>query len=286
MDSGSTDRTVEIARPYCDQVISIPAEAFTYGHALNLGVPARQRPGGFRLVGALRAVQPTVGRGVARGLHRRRRGRDMGATRLVQTVPRSTARPSSAWLTWERRYVGVLEPRVVLAQAGLGALSLSTSSSLRARTRNGCGVSYRPASASTLTHACGGLFTPQRCWPSLPVQEGPPGTPGPRRDAGLPSPDGPGPSEKWWSEFPDGSSRPNWQRRLSPWRAAELTGEYTGDLAGTRRRRDGGRTHGHGRARREVTMARRARRGGRALGASRPRRPTAWGAISSVGRGR
>ena len=37
VDSGSTDRTVEIARPYCDQVISMPAEAFTYGRALNLG---------------------------------------------------------------------------------------------------------------------------------------------------------------------------------------------------------------------------------------------------------
>ena len=36
VDSGSTDRTVEIARRYCDQVISIPPEAFTYGHALNL----------------------------------------------------------------------------------------------------------------------------------------------------------------------------------------------------------------------------------------------------------
>ena len=47
----------------------------------------------------------------------------------------------------------------------------------------------------------------------------------------------PGLLRKWWSEFPDGSSRPNWQRRLSPLRAAELTGWYTGDLAGTRRRR-------------------------------------------------
>ena len=37
VDSGSTDRTVEVARPYCDQVVTIPAEAFTYGRALNLG---------------------------------------------------------------------------------------------------------------------------------------------------------------------------------------------------------------------------------------------------------
>ena len=46
----------------------------------------------------------------------------------------------------------------------------------------------------------------------------------------------PGLLKKWWSDFPDGSSRPNWQRRLSPLRGAELTGWYTGDLAGTRSR--------------------------------------------------
>ena len=37
VDSGSTDRTVEMARPYCDRVIYIPPGAFTYGRALNLG---------------------------------------------------------------------------------------------------------------------------------------------------------------------------------------------------------------------------------------------------------
>ncbi len=52
----------------------------------------------------------------------------------------------------------------------------------------------------------------------------------------------PGLMRRWWSDFPDGSSRPDWQRRLSPWRAAEFMGEYTGDLAGTRRRGVGGRS--------------------------------------------
>ena len=33
----------------------------------------------------------------------------------------------------------------------------------------------------------------------------------------------PGLVRKWWSDFPDGSARPDWQRRFSPWRAAELT---------------------------------------------------------------
>ncbi len=65
VDSGSTDRTVEIARPYCDQVISIPAEAFTYGRALNLGAEHAQRRGCFRFVGTLRAAELRLGRGFA-----------------------------------------------------------------------------------------------------------------------------------------------------------------------------------------------------------------------------
>ena len=48
--------------------------------------------------------------------------------------------------------------------------------------------------------------------------------------------------QKWWSDCPGASSRPHWQRRLSPWRAAELVGEYTGDRAGARRRADGARS--------------------------------------------
>jgi len=40
VDSGSRDGTVDIARRYCDQMIEIPAEQFTYGHALNLGAAA------------------------------------------------------------------------------------------------------------------------------------------------------------------------------------------------------------------------------------------------------
>jgi rhamnosyltransferase len=40
VDSGSTDRTVEIARRYADRVIEIPPESFTYGGALNIGAEA------------------------------------------------------------------------------------------------------------------------------------------------------------------------------------------------------------------------------------------------------
>jgi rhamnosyltransferase len=40
IDSGSTDGTVEIARSYADRVVTMPAEEFSYGRALNLGVQA------------------------------------------------------------------------------------------------------------------------------------------------------------------------------------------------------------------------------------------------------
>ncbi|MEA2639044.1 MAG: hypothetical protein QOF51_438 [Chloroflexota bacterium] len=38
IDSGSSDRTVEIARSFPTRIIEIPAELFTYGYAINLGV--------------------------------------------------------------------------------------------------------------------------------------------------------------------------------------------------------------------------------------------------------
>lgn len=37
VDSGSTDRTVSIARPYCDRIITIESRDFTFGYALNVG---------------------------------------------------------------------------------------------------------------------------------------------------------------------------------------------------------------------------------------------------------
>jgi rhamnosyltransferase len=40
VDSGSRDRTVEIARRWCDRLIEIPPERFTFGRALNLGAEA------------------------------------------------------------------------------------------------------------------------------------------------------------------------------------------------------------------------------------------------------
>ena len=37
VDSGSSDGSLEVARRYADQLIEIPPETFTFGHALNVG---------------------------------------------------------------------------------------------------------------------------------------------------------------------------------------------------------------------------------------------------------
>lgn len=40
VDSGSTDRTLEVAKKYVDKIINIKQEDFTWGRALNLGIQA------------------------------------------------------------------------------------------------------------------------------------------------------------------------------------------------------------------------------------------------------
>ena len=49
VDSGSTDGTVEIAKRWCDRLIEIPAESFTYGYSANLGAEAASAPFCFSL---------------------------------------------------------------------------------------------------------------------------------------------------------------------------------------------------------------------------------------------
>jgi rhamnosyltransferase len=49
VDSGSTDGTVEIAGRFCDHLIKIRSEDFTFGHALNVGARAATAPFHFAL---------------------------------------------------------------------------------------------------------------------------------------------------------------------------------------------------------------------------------------------
>jgi rhamnosyltransferase len=49
VDSGSRDRSLEIARSYCDDLIEIAPEEFSYGRALNIGARAASAPVHFAL---------------------------------------------------------------------------------------------------------------------------------------------------------------------------------------------------------------------------------------------
>jgi rhamnosyltransferase len=49
VDSGSTDRSLDIARRWCDRLVEIPAESFTHGYALNVGATAASAPVHFAL---------------------------------------------------------------------------------------------------------------------------------------------------------------------------------------------------------------------------------------------
>ncbi|MDQ3729922.1 MAG: glycosyltransferase [Actinomycetota bacterium] len=58
IDSGSTDRTVAIARERCDRLIEIPPELFSYGFALNLGARTASAPIHFALSAHCVAERP------------------------------------------------------------------------------------------------------------------------------------------------------------------------------------------------------------------------------------
>ena len=242
VDSGSTDRTVEIARPYCDQVISIPAEAFTYGRALNLGtqnargqvvfalsahcVPPSSkwvqvsldayaddnvagtwgpptRPDGCPLMGPAKFNLSDVGTDVTWGFSNHASSWRKQVWEQFPFDEQLIACEDKEWM-W----------RILSAGFSLYAdPHLVVASSHR-----------RDAGLRSLyerVHRERLVLSGIRGYPRLTF---------------------PGLVRKWWSEFPDGSSRPNWQRRFSPWRAAELAGEYTGDLAGSRRRGNGARS--------------------------------------------
>lgn len=58
VDSGSQDRTLDIARPLSDAIVEIPAEAFTFGRALNIG--ARHASGEIHFALSSHCTLPTA----------------------------------------------------------------------------------------------------------------------------------------------------------------------------------------------------------------------------------
>jgi rhamnosyltransferase len=83
VDSGSTDGTVELARRWCDRLIEIPAESFTYGYSANLGAEAAAAPFHFCLSAH---CAPERDDWVERSLRHYAR-EDVAATNGIQTFP-------------------------------------------------------------------------------------------------------------------------------------------------------------------------------------------------------
>jgi rhamnosyltransferase len=239
VDSGSTDRTIELARPYCDQVITIPAEAFTYGRALNLGT----RHAGGEVVFALSAhCVPSSGEWVELALRAYSDDNVAGTwgpltgpdgsplngpakfslADLGSDVTWGFSNHASSWRkqVWEQFPFD--EQLVACEDKEWMWRVMSAGFSLYADPRLVVDSSHRrDAGVRSLykrVHRERLVLSEMVGYPRLTI---------------------PGLLRKWWTEFPDASSRPNWQRRFSPWRAAELMGAYTGDLAGTRRRGNG-----------------------------------------------
>ena len=294
VDSGSTDKTVELARPYCDQVICIPAESFTYGHALNVGVRHARGQVVFALSAHCVPSSPEwvevslsayADDGVAGtwGPLTRPDGsplNDPAKFSLADMGSDATwgfSNHASSWRkqVWERFPFD--EQLVACEDKEWMWRVMSAGFSFYADPRLVVGSSHRrDAGLRALykrVHREHLVLARMLGYPRLTI---------------------PGLLTKWWSEFPNASSRPNWQRRLSPWRAAELTGEYTGDLAGTKRRTghagptepktgaspaDGSRAHRRGRFNVAGNLgchvdegSRPARPGGRAPRSRRPHR--------------
>ena len=236
VDSGSTDRTVEIARPYCDQVISIPAESFTYGRALNLGAERARGEVIFAL--SAHCVPPTP-YWVEVSLDAYRDDQVAGTwgppTRPDGTLLTGPAvfkladmgsdatwgfsNHASSWRkeVWQRfpfdEHLVACEDKEWMWRVLSAGLSLYADPRLVVasshRREAGLRALYKRVHREHL------VLSGMLGYPRLTV---------------------PGLMRKWWSDFPDDSPRPTWQRRFSPWRTVELTAEYTGDLVGTRQR--------------------------------------------------
>lgn len=87
VDSGSTDGSLEISRRYCDRLIEIPVESFSYGRSLNIGAEAAETPFHFALSAH---CAPDRGDWIERSLAHYERD-DVAATNGIQTLADGTA---------------------------------------------------------------------------------------------------------------------------------------------------------------------------------------------------
>jgi glycosyltransferase involved in cell wall biosynthesis len=224
VDSGSTDRTLEIARAFDAKIREISSEAFSYGHALNVGAGAASAPVHFALSSHCVAPREWVERSL-RHYERPEVAATSGQTsrpdRSALTEPMSLSRETlvpdpiwgfsnhaSSWraevwrelpfdetliasedLEWSDRVVA--SGRVIVFDP---ALVISTEH----RKQQGVRALYERVRRETEAIAAFRAYTP----PTLSETVG-----------------------AWWSEIPPGASP--LRQRLSPWRLATLAARYS-----------------------------------------------------------
>lgn len=241
VDSGSTDGTLRLAAQYADEVVHVPAETFNFGHSLNVGAARATAPVHFALSahsvpphdrwveGHLRHYQdPRVGAvcgeswlpgghtaltGVYRQLrndmsHQMRWGFSNTASswraKVWEELPFREDLTASEDKEWSWRVLE-REWEIVYDRSLLLPLTHRRGQGLR---RNWERIRKEAAAAMEL-----GVET----YPSLQAV-----------------------TRAWWTDFSFSSGRPPWQRRLSPHRAVEHFGTWSGEQSVRRNRQKAG----------------------------------------------
>lgn len=236
VDSGSTDQTVELAKPFCDEIVRIAPEQFTFGRSLNIG--ARQASGTVIFALSAHCVAPDR-EWVSRHLSHYNDARVAGvfgadlspagaplarawevALADVELQPHwGFSNHASSWRrsVWEQipfdESMRSCEDKQWMWRVLLASYSVVADPSVVVssdhRRQAGFWALWRREVAEHEALA---------------------------RALDYPVPTARETLAMWWSSFPWASQRPRWQRRLSPWRTIEIVGGYVGERAGAARR--------------------------------------------------
>jgi rhamnosyltransferase len=228
VDSGSTDGTVELARQWTDKVLQIPSATFSYGGALNIGAEAASAP----VHAALSAhCVPESDTWLADSLRRYDRD-DVAATNAALVSP--------VGVPIEGTYFQSIEDVVVDPTWGFSNHASTWRADVWAELpfredlgacedkewswrvlSAGWTIAYAPELAAPMAHrrSAGLKALHRRITNEAEAMV----------SLGAAQPlSGIGAVAAWWSSFPSESNKPNFLRRASPYRVAELAGAWRG----------------------------------------------------------
>jgi rhamnosyltransferase len=228
VDSGSTDGTLEVAEQWADRVLEIPAGAFSYGGALNVGAEAARA----RVHAALSAHCVPVSDTWLEDSLRRYERSDVAATNAnvadplgvpiegtyFQTIEDVVVDPtwgfSNHASTWRADVWADLPFREDLGACEDKEWSWRVLAA-------GFTIAYAPELAAPMAHRRSAGLKPlyQRITREAEAMV----------SLGAAEPlSGVGAVTAWWSSFPAPSNKPTFVRRASPYRIAELAGAWRG----------------------------------------------------------